>query len=192
MEKRNDAGDLMLPRLIQKEPERGMLLVIQRYGRPVQTICRNILSDGTKEDVEDAVSECFAAIWQAAARFDPDQGASFRSYCYGIARITALARRRKLKLPPVLPLDELCLADGDYADEVSRFEDEQLVHEAVDRMREPERSIFILRYFYFFKVKEIAERMDMPAKKVENILSRRKKELEMLLLEGGIGYAENG
>ena len=59
-------------------------------------------------------------------------------------------------------------------------------------MKEPDRTIFLLRYFYFFKVKEIAERLELPPKKVENILSRRKKDLEEILLEGGIGCEEIG
>ena len=59
-------------------------------------------------------------------------------------------------------------------------------------MREPDRTIFLLRYFYFFKVKDIAERLSLTPKKVENILSRRKQDLETFLREGGLDYEEIG
>lgn len=177
-----------LPRLIQREPERGMILTIQLYGNPVRTICRNILADCGSAEVEDAVSECFVSIWQAVSRFDPNLGSSFRSYCYGIARTTALAKRRKLRKEPVLLLEESVFSSENGEEEFSRLEEEELVHEAVEMMSEPDRTIFLLRYFYFYKVKEIAERLGLPPKKVENILSRRKKDLEMILTEGGLGH----
>lgn len=190
---RKEIDERELPRLIQKEPERGMVLAIQLYGNPVRTICRNILADCGSAEVEDAVSECFVGIWQAAERFDPELGSSFRSYCYGIARTTALAHRRKLRKEPVLPLEEVCIVERDCGgDEIARREDEDLVHQAVEAMREPDRTVFLLRYFYFFKVKEIAERLSLTPKKVENILSRRKQDLETFLREGGLDYEEIG
>ena len=193
-EKKNQTvvDDRMLPLLIQNNPDQGMLLAIRQYGNAVRTICRNILADCGSAEAEDAVSECFSNIWQAAGRFNPELGASFRSYCYGIARTTALAYRRKLRKVPVLPLEETCLAAlGDNV-ETMKNEEEELVHQVVEAMREPDRTIFLLRYFYFFKVKEIAERLDLSPKKVENILSRRKKDLEAVLREGGLGNEEIG
>ena len=192
MNRKDDVNELLLPRLILNDPEYGMVLAIKCYGNPVRTICRNILADCYSADIEDAVSDCFVNIWQAAGRFDPNQGASFRSYCYGVARLTALGSRRKITKSSVLPLDEVQIAGDDLEDEVGRREDEQLIHEAVESMGEPDRSIFLLRYFYYFKVKEIAAQLDVSAKKVENILSRRKKDLEELLAEGGLGHAQNG
>lgn len=189
--KRYEIDERELPRLIREEPEKGMTLAIRLYGNPVRTICRNILAGCGSAEAEDAVADCFVNIWQAAGRFNPGQGASFRSYCYGIARTTALARRRKLRTEPVLPLEETIFLE-ESEDVFSRQEEEGLVHEAVDMMKEPDRTIFLLRYFYFFKVKEIAERLELPPKKVENILSRRKKDLEEILLEGGIGCEEIG
>ena len=58
-------------------------------------------------------------------------------------------------------------------------------------MDEPDRSVFVLRYFYFFSVKDIALELDIDSKKVENILYRKKALLRKLLVERGITYNEN-
>ncbi len=58
-------------------------------------------------------------------------------------------------------------------------------------MGEPERSVFVLRYFYFFSIKDIALELDIDSKKVENILYRKKAMLRKLLIERGITYNEN-
>ena len=49
-----------------------------------------------------------------------------------------------------------------------------------------DRSIFIYRYFYGFKIKQIAEIIKQPQKKIENILFRGKEKLRIALMKGGI------
>lgn len=55
-------------------------------------------------------------------------------------------------------------------------------------MEEPDKSIFILRYFYFEKIKDISSRLGLSPKKVENCLYRQKDKLKKALIEGGIIY----
>lgn len=61
----------------------------------------------------------------------------------------------------------------------------------VDNFKEPDRSIFILRYFYFEKVKEIASKLNLSEKKVENILYPSKTKLKEKLIKGGIIYEKD-
>lgn len=76
-------------------------------------------------------------------------------------------------------------------DEFIRKEMQTVVRQAVENMDEPDRSVFVLRYFYFFSVKDIALELDIDSKKVENILYRKKALLRKLLVERGITYNEN-
>lgn len=55
-------------------------------------------------------------------------------------------------------------------------------------MDEPDKSIFIFRYFYFKKVKDIGIKLNLSPKKVENSLYRNKEKLKKSLIEGGIIY----
>ena len=63
---------------------------------------------------------------------------------------------------------------------------EQIIHRSVDEMDEPDRSIFILKYFYFLKNREIAEKLNISLKQVENRLARNKEKLKAKLMERGI------
>lgn len=100
--------------------------------------------------------------------------------------------RKKSKAVPV-DTAEYDIADVSInpEDEFIRKEMQTVVRQAVENMDEPDRSVFVLRYFYFFSVKDIALELDIDSKKVENILYRKKALLRKLLVERGITYNEN-
>lgn len=79
-------NDQSLIHLLKADPEEGLRMAISLYGKAIKTICSSILRDAPDEDIEEAVSDTFVAIWQSARNFRMDQGVSFKSYCYGIAR----------------------------------------------------------------------------------------------------------
>ncbi len=180
--------DRQLIKLLKKDPERGLGTVLELYGGAIKTICGNILSGCAREDVEEAAADALAAIWKAADRFQADRGTSFKSYCYGITRKKALSRRKKLLVRGALvPLqEELLFEENDPSAKIEQEEEERILHETVGELEEPERSVFILRYFFFFKVKEIAERLELTDKKVENCLYRGKEKLRTALIRKGI------
>ena len=77
---------------------------------------------------------------------------------------------------------------GTVEEEFIRRQNERIVHEVIDAMQEPNRTIFILRYFYFYKVKEIASYLKLKEDNVESRLRRGKKQLQDRLLSKGILY----
>lgn len=163
-------------------------MAISLYGKAIKTICSSIHPVASDEDIEEAVSDTFVAIWQSARNFRTDQGVSFKSYCYGIARKKALTRRKTLLLDMnLIPLEENILFPQDtIADEHERHEEERILHEIIFALKEPQRSVFILRYFYFWRIREISTHLSLPEKKVENLLYRGKQLLKTALLERGI------
>ncbi|MDF3001950.1 MAG: hypothetical protein K0Q48_2069 [Bacillota bacterium] len=181
--------DIIL-RHLKEVPEEGVRMALDAYGGPVRTICKNILFDCTSEDVEEAVADSFVELWKSADRFDKSAGYSLKSYLYGIARHKALDKRRAMnKSGEHLPIEEVVLQaavdiEGDYARKLN----DNILHDTVGHMEEPTRSVFILRYFYFAKVKEIAVRLGLTPKTVENHLYRGKDRLRLELTERGIRY----
>jgi RNA polymerase sigma-70 factor, ECF subfamily len=174
-------------RLLQSDPEEGMKQLIELYGGAVMTICRNILFDCASEDIEEAAADSLVGLWRSAGNYQGDQGYSLKSYLYGVPRHTALDKRRKLKKQEsVLPIDELLLeaADNVEFDYLQKI-DSNIVHDSLSGMDEPDRSIFILRYFYFEKVKDIAERLKLAPKHVENRLYYGKNKLRQAFEERG-------
>ncbi|NLO98607.1 MAG: sigma-70 family RNA polymerase sigma factor [Peptococcaceae bacterium] len=183
-----DKHDKEIIQLLQNNPEEGVKLVLKIYGGPVMTICRNILFDCRPEDIEEAAADSIVGLWRSIHRFQDDQKHSLKSYLYGIARHTALDKRRSLqKQAPVLPIEEVQIeTEVDVESHFYRKMIAHILHEAVNEMGEPDRSIFILRYFFFAKVKDIATRLGLKPKEVENRLYYGKNKLRQSLMERGI------
>lgn len=187
MKERNDDRILLL---LKESPEDGISLALDAYGGPIKTICRNILSDCSPEDIEEAVADSFVELWKSVDRFKAGGDCSLKSYLYGIARHTALDKRRALqKEDPVLLVEDMTIdADINLESDYARKQSDSIVHDSVNSMEEPTRSVFILRYFYFEKVNDIAKRLGLDRKAVENHLYRGKSRLKCELLERGIQY----
>lgn len=83
--------------LLRNNPEKGLRIALEAYGGPVMTICRNILFDCDPADIEEAVADSFVGLWRSIEGFREDQEYSLKSYLYGIARHTALDKRRSMK-----------------------------------------------------------------------------------------------
>ncbi|MEL7655513.1 MAG: sigma factor-like helix-turn-helix DNA-binding protein, partial [Bacillota bacterium] len=88
-----------------------------------------------------------------------------------------------------LPMEEVSIeADIDLESDYAKKLNNNIVHNSVNNMEEPMRSVFILRYFYYEKVNDIAKRLGLTPKAVENHLYRGKSKLRWELLERGIQY----
>jgi len=174
--------------LLRVRPEEGIKLAMESYGGPVMTICRNILFDCSREDQEEAAADSFVGLWRSVENFREGEGYSLKSYLYAIARHTALDKRQYLKKQaPLIPIEEALL--GDVADLETDYENRQkehILHASLEELEEPDRSIFILRYFYYEKVKDIAARLGLAPKAVENRLFYGKSKLRQALAERGM------
>ena len=159
----------------------GIELAIRQYGKAVKTICQSILSGYSGEDIEEAISDTFVGLWRSREKIKLTDGQGLREYLYGIARRTALNKRRTLaKEHPTQNIDTAEeLVSGENVEEqiVSRSEYE-ILYQLVNS-----------RYFYQHSIKEIADKLALKAKTVENKLSRGKHRLRQQLLQCGVEVA---
>ena len=178
IEKESGMEDRKLIKLINRNPEKGISIALDLYGDPVKTICSSILAGMTAQDVEEAVAETFVRLWRYGKSFKAERGTSLKSYIYSIARNASLDKLKAVHGAEVsieaidnfrFPDDELNIEDL-----IIKQEEAGIVKDVVYGLDEPERTIFVMRYFYELKVKEIAERLQLPAKTVENKLHRTK------------------
>lgn len=175
--------------LMKKDPEAGIHEAMNHYGGSVETICRNFLYDCQEMDIEEAVADSFIKLWKAMDKIEINNNNSLKSYLYAIARNTARDKRRTLKKVSIFALDEVELhlqASLNLEEDFVRKSNESILHECLNETEEPDRSVFILRYFYGEKIKDIAKRLELTPKKVENVLCRGKEKLENALNERGI------
>ena len=183
--------DAVLLQLLMAAPERGMEEIMHAYGRSVNTICVSFLKDYPAEDIEEAESDTFLKLWQYRDRIRTDNGCSLKSYLFAIARNVSKNRLRKDSRKTV-SLEELAeygaepAAEADAEDAAIRTWQQETVSESLEELGEPDRSVFLLRYYLEQSVKEIAGRLDIPVKKVENILYRGKEKLRKILAKKGV------
>ena len=181
-----EPNDRQLALLLKNHPSRGMAEAMARYGAPVKTICAAILGPEDRQEVEEAVADSFVALWKGLDRYDPERPLS--AWLYGIARRTALERRRKLgRALPFQELDEQLPGDDtDPADQAAAQENARLLRQAVEELPPPDREIFIRRYYLYQAVKEIAARLGTTPKAVEHRLDRGRRRLREKLMERGV------
>jgi RNA polymerase sigma-70 factor (ECF subfamily) len=181
-----ECNDRQLILLLQNNPSQGLAEAMARYGAPVKRICAAILGPEQRREVEEAVADSFVALWQGLERYDPEQPLS--PWLYGIARRTALNRRRALgRAAPFWELEEeLPETGGDPADWAEEREEARLLRQAVEELPPPDREIFLLRYYLYQPVKEIARRLGMTPKAVEHKLRRGRERLRKKLIERGV------
>ena len=185
--------DRKIIKLLKKSPEDGIKMVIDVYGSAVNTICKNILINLNSEDIEEAISDTFFKLWKNIDNFNQEKNKSLKSYIYAIARNTCFDKLKSFNCNTSLfDVDENDLGiDVNMEDEYSKLHNKKIIKTTLDNFKEPDRSIFILRYFYFEKVKVIASKLNLSEKKVENILYRSKTKLKEELIKGGIIYEKD-
>lgn len=88
--------DADLLKILHENTSYGIEVAIDTYGKAVKTICQTILTGFSEEDVEEAVSDTFVGLWKAIDRIKLERETGLKEYLYGIARRTALNKRRKL------------------------------------------------------------------------------------------------
>ena len=178
--------------IIRRNPNKGMSKLMDLYGGAISTICRNFLYDCSENDIEEAIADAFIKFWKNLDRFELNQNYSLKSYLYAIARNVARDKRRSLYKADIFSIEELSLElpTANTTEQIlERRELEAILHSCLEHMKEPDKSVFLYRYFYGYKISDIGTLLNLPTKKVENILYRGKEKLRSDLYERGIFHA---
>ena len=181
--------DQELLTLLRKHPEQGIHKMMTLYGGAIAAICRNFLYDCSVEDIEEAIADTYIHFWKNMDNYKLKENYSVKSYLYAIARNVARDLRRKQKKADIFSVEELSLelpSEYHLENEIERRRCEAVLHTCLEQMKEPDKKVFLLRYFYGYKVKDIAGILSLSAKQVENILYRGKEKLRKDLMERGI------
>lgn len=177
-----------LLRLIRRHPDKGMGLAIEKYGDAVKTICYSMLREYGAEDVEDAMEECFVRIWQIALK-PTGNIQSLQSYIYQTARNCAwdiLRQKGKHQACSLEALEDM----GSFIEPEAPEDTERQVMERMQKeeclrvicsFEEPDKSIFLMRFLYEYKVKDIAASTGLAEDNVESRIRRGRKKLQSIL-----------
>lgn len=159
---------------------------IEQFTPYVGAVIWRILAPSAagREDVEEAVSDVFLALWAHAEELDPERG--LRPWLGAVARNKAKKRLRQAGR--YLPLEEDALeipGPDDPPGEYERAVERQLVRQAVDSLPDPDREVFLRHYFYAQTVAEVARRMELNESTVKTKLRRGRMKLKEVLTREG-------
>ncbi|MBU3175769.1 sigma-70 family RNA polymerase sigma factor [Clostridium estertheticum] len=173
-----------------KAREEGTIdILYDKYFDRAYYYTKRILCEyGSKEDVEECVSDIFLALWKEIDKFDSQRG-SFDTFVNVKTRTVALNLKRKLQRSAQRRVNG-CIEELDLVENVSVSAEEQVfdkigeydILHAIDEFKEPDRTYFYLRYFMNYEIKAIVEAFNTTVSAVDNRLYRCR-----LLLRKNIG-----
>lgn len=173
----------LIERLRRRDPEAYEILIDQ-YSRLLFSICAGILIDpGTREDVEDAVADCFLEFWENGNKFDPSKG-SLKGYLCGMAHSRAIDRLRSLCKRREQPLDSVQDRMAESDNILSEIISEQRILEIWEYIQQfpgPDDRILTLRFFYEIKPADIALKLGLPVAAVYERIRSGKQKLRAFL-----------
>jgi RNA polymerase sigma-70 factor (ECF subfamily) len=149
-------ADEDLVRLAQADPDQFSALY-ERYAKDIERFML-VRTNGQRDLAEDLASQVFTRAWTALPRYN---AGSFRGWLYQIARNILIDAYRRQR--PTAPLDAAwAISSGEPAldERVIAAEARQQLHDALDLLAEPQRSIILLR-LRGLTGREIAERLGM-------------------------------
>ncbi|MBR6580097.1 MAG: sigma-70 family RNA polymerase sigma factor [Ruminococcus sp.] len=184
--------DSDLKALMQKSAEAVHRRIFDEYSGYVYTICANKLkSCGTREDIEECLSDSFADIF---TYFDNEsnRNGDLKGIIGTIAKRNAIDYFRRLsgKSDRMVSIDDEDFpkipSDIRVDDETEKAALREIIMDCIDRLGEPDSSIIVFYFFYGRTSREIAKHLHMSDWTVQKRISRAKKKLEKLLCEAGI------
>ena len=181
--------DCEILKLYMQRDEKALAEAKSKYGAVCTEIAYGILHN--RQDAEEVCADVLVHSWNNIPPANPQMLGAF---LFKSARNLALNRARDEKRQkrgggtPVVPLSELedCLPSGFDADgEVCAKELSRILNRFLSELGDDARRIFILRYYYEMKEKDIAKKLGVSLGKTKMSLhASREKLREKLKKEG--------
>lgn len=161
----------------------------EKYSALCRKLAKNIL--GSDSDTDECVNDTYIKVWNS---IPPARPTSLKAYVASIARNMSfdMLRRKNAKKRAdsqgTIALDELseCVS-GSESPETELFKKalSEDINRFLDTLKEENCDIFVLRYWYAYSVREIAEKLRKTETNVSVILSRSREKLKKYLIERG-------
>lgn len=176
--------------LLSSSPRDAYEYLIETYGNLIYAIVLNKLgSYGTREDIEDCVSDIMVEFLRNAGGFSSGTG-SLKSYISTIAKHRAIDAFRKIAGHNSVSLDtdeeniSLPPSESNTEEEAGNRIFRERLWGVVRSLGEPDSSIIIYQYFYNQKIGEIARRLGMTSGAVQKRSIRARRKIRKILENG--------
>lgn len=177
--------------LYNRRDERAVAETQNAYGKYCEKIAFNILGD--RQEAQECANETLLKAWES---IPPERPRMLSAYLAAITRNSALLRYRretaekrgKSSMPLILDDFAEMLPSGTSVEQTA--EHREIIAEInryLGTLPEINRNIFVLRFFCFEEIGDIADRMGMRKKAVSSALYRIKKQIRKHLEKEGYG-----
>lgn len=163
--------------LLSKDDERAFTELYNRYWQKLFAIAYNRLAE--IETAEDVVHDIFAGLWSNRHKIEIE---SLENYLATATKYLVLAKvKRKIKERKFAvsmdntPIVEICIESSVHYKQIL-----ELVHKGVEKLPEKCRLIFKYSRNEGLSAKQIANRLDLSSKTVENQLNKAMNRLKPL------------
>ena len=181
-------NDRELIRQLHQDPERGIRQVTEQYAGLIWTVVQaRLAAVGTREDIEECVSDAIAQFYLSLDRFALQSG-TVKAYLCAIARHRAIDRYEAIVREKASraaeeaehgvdaegPSLEECLLDA---------ENRQDLMTAIDALGHPDREIIVRKFLLGEPSRAVAGRLGLSVSAVDTRTHRALKKLRELLKE---------
>lgn len=149
---------------------------VTQHQNDVWSLARYLLQDTA--EAEDAAQEVFVRLWTHRQNID---GERVRPWLMKVTRNECLDRLRRFK--PEQALDETLTAPGTPLTDLQQARDSDGLQQALGQLREPFRSLIVLRDVRQHSYQDVALTLDMSMSQVKVYLHRARKQLREQLSE---------
>lgn len=177
--------------LMEESPEKAQRKLFDEYFSYVYAIAFNRLrSCGSREDVEECVSDIFSGIYSHYSGDIPAEG-DIKGFISTVAGRKSIAYFRRLsRLDSGIQLDDELSAvlpsDEDVEDSLELKEKRQTIIAAIDSLGEPDSAIILQKFYYGRNSREISEIVRLSPMMIRVRCSRALKKLRKKLTDAGI------
>lgn len=139
-----------------------------------------------REQAEDIAQDALLRVWQKAGLYDPEKGASVRTWIYRITYNLAVDAKRKERQTVDIEEQNLPM-DGKTDQPLQDKQRAQLVRRAINALPDRQRVALVLCHYKGLSNAEAADVMGATVKAVEGLLVRARKTLyEELKAQKGV------
>lgn len=165
--------------------EKALEEVTRKYTPLVSTIIANIANGCfSSEDIEEATSDTFIALWYNRNKIQKDK---LKGFICCIAKNKAKNRiKSSQRHQNVISIEGMEFEDGLNVSQ--KIEDKLISEElrkALEDIGEPDKEIIIRHYYYYQSSTVISEKMQMNSETVKSRIKRAKEKLKKILVERG-------
>lgn len=174
--------DEKIVQLILREENLGLEAAMAKYQGLAFAIALSVLGGGSREDAAECVNSAFHDLWRSMPGYDGR--ASLKGWIALLARRRAIDRlrqnQRRGQGRTDFPLEDFPAGDP-CAEIIEEVDFNRRFNEFIRGLPEPDRSIFVRRYFALEDITHIACRYNLTRGAVDSRLSRLRKSLKIAL-----------